>query len=236
MEKIKKLKDTFNKLKLSHHSFNRIYRYLEWCFSEVDFIDKNVLDIGGGNGIYSYFSKFKGAKTVINLEPFESGSTYFENNLKTDLQIETINKTLQEFSTIEKFDIIILHDSFNHLDEEAYTKIHNDKESYLKYKGLVNQIVELARKDTYIIITDCAKRNFWGDLGLKNPFAPSIDWELHQSPKLIESLFSDIEIQSKLRWSPFKRFSGVGYFISNLGSVPSYFLQSHFNLKIKINK
>ena len=71
-----------------------------------------------------------------------------------------------------------------------------------------------------------------GDLGLKNPFAPSIDWHLHQSPTLVFKLFENHTFDKKIRWSPFKRLGRFGYFISSLGMFPSYFLQSHFNLCI----
>lgn len=235
--KIELFKKTFSKLKLSHHPYKRIKKYLDWCFVGVDFKNKTVLDIGGGNGIYSYYSVSMGAKSALNLEPFASGSTYFEEKKKENLiEIEILNQTIQEFNSRSKFDIIILHDSINHLDEEVFSEIHQKKESYNIYVDLVNKIISLLNIHGTIIITDCSRSNFWGDLGIKNPFAPSIEWELHQPPELVLSLFSQLKTNSLIRWSPFKRFGLIGRFISNFGRIPSYFLQSHFNLRIsKIN-
>ena len=48
-------------------------KYLDWCFRGVNFESKNVLDIGGGNGIYSFYSIAWTNKAVG--EPFASGST-----------------------------------------------------------------------------------------------------------------------------------------------------------------
>ena len=41
--------------------------------------------------------------------------------------------------------------------------------------------------------------------------------------------------QVKLRWSPFKRFGVFGRLLSKIGMVPSYFMQSHFNLVLNFD-
>lgn len=234
-EKIKEFELLYNNLKLSHHNFRRMLTYLSWCFDGIDFNGKSVLDIGGGNGIYSFYSKLKGASSVLNLEPFSAGSTTF--NLEgvemiDNLKISINNKTIQDFKMNKSYDIIILHDSINHLDENIFKNIHQDKDKFKEYKKLISKIVKLLSINGQIVITDCSRRNFWGDLGLKNPFAPSIDWHLHQRPTLVLKLFENYNFEKKIRWSPFKRFGLFGYFISSLGFIPSYFLQSHFNICI----
>ena len=236
-EKIKEFELLYNNLKLSHHNFKRMMKYLNWCFDEIDFDGKSVLDIGGGNGIYSFFSKLKGANRVLNLEPFSAGSTTFdfegiESN--DNLNISVSNQTIQDFDTNKSFDIIILHDSINHLDENIFESIHQDENKFEEYKKLIFKIVKLLSTNGQIVITDCSRRNFWGDLGLKNPFAPSIDWHLHQNPRLVLKLFEDHSFYKKIRWSPFKRLGLLAYLISSLGMIPSYFLQSHFNLHLKL--
>ena len=234
-EKIKEFELLYNNLKLSHHNFRRMMTYLSWCFDGIDFNGKSVLDIGGGNGIYSFYSKLKGASSVLNLEPFSAGSTTF--NLEgveiiDNLKISINNQTIQDFKMNKSYDIIILHDSINHLDENIFKSIHQDEDKFKEYKKLISKIVKLLSINGQILITDCSRRNFWGDLGLKNPFAPTIDWHLHQRPTLVLKLFENHNFEKKIRWSPFKRFGLFGYFISSLGFIPSYFLQSHFNICI----
>ena len=78
---MKKKFDYFSdKYQLSHHSNNIIYNYLKWLTKDIDFRNKNVLDVGGGSGLISYFSHVNGANKVVNLEPFASGSREHKNN------------------------------------------------------------------------------------------------------------------------------------------------------------
>ena len=234
----KEFKKLYHELKLSNHTFRRMYNYLTWCFKDIDFDNRSVLDIGGGNGIYSFYAKFNGAKQALNLEPFAAGSTQFNFDLidsKSDFNIQVIGETIQRFDSNQKFDIIIMHDSINHLDESVFEKIHKDSNAFKEYKKLINKIVEYLSQDGTIIITDCSNRNFWGDLGLKSPFAPTINWHLHQPPSLVKILFEDHVTQVKLRWSPFKRFGVFGRLLSKIGMVPSYFMQSHFNLVLNFD-
>ena len=101
-----------------------------------------------------------------------------------------------------------------------------------KLMGLIGDFTILSFAKGKILITDCSRRNFWGDFGIKSPFAPSIEWNLHQPPSLVKSLFDNDKFSFVLRWSPFKRFGWMGRLISFLGIIPSYFMQSHFNLLI----
>ena len=230
-------KNIHSELSLSHHPFKRSLRYLRWAFKGIEFKNKTVLDIGGGNGIYSYYSRFKGAKYCINLEPFQSGSKNVKINSKTvpeSLKIKLINKTIQEFKSEKKFDIIILHDSINHLDESIFSKIDKDTHSFEKYSNLIKKISDMLENNGTIVVTDCSKYNFWRLLGMKSPFAPTIEWEIHQSPYLIKKLFLKQGFEKfKIRWSPFKRFGFLGIIISNFGYIPSFFMQSHYNIIIR---
>ncbi len=234
---LNQFKQIHEDLKLSHHPFKRSFNYLKWAFKGIDFKSKSVLDIGGGNGIYSYFSRFMGAKKAINLEPFEAGSKNVIINSKEiidKLNVEFINQTIQEFQTKEKFDIIILHDSINHLDELVFSKIHDSKIDFEKYSTLIGKISMLLNNDGTFVVSDCSRYNFWGILGLKNPFAPSIEWNLHQSPYFIKKLFERQGFEKfSIRWSPFKRFGFIGRILTYFGFFPSFFMQSHFNMIIQ---
>ncbi len=223
--------------RLSHHPYHRSMLYLKWAFKNIEFKGKRVLDIGGGNGIYSYYAKYKGAEYCLNLEPFASGS----DNIKvlkqtsfTDLKIDIQNVTLQDYNTDSKFDIVILHDSINHLNEEVFSVIHKDKAAYDSYSLLVSKIRSFMTLNGQVIVADCSRINFFAALGLKNPVAPSIEWHIHQHPDTLIGLFEENDFKlENLRWSPFKRFYKFGHLLSKFGFPVSYFMQSHFNMSFR---
>jgi len=222
---------------LSHHHYKRSSRYLKWAFKDVDFKGKRVLDIGGGNVIYSYYAKFMGAEYCLNLEPFGAGS----GNIKIlgdgnhdELIIDIEPMTIQEFGSDSKYDVIILHDSINHLDEELYTQIHKDADSYKAYSNIIEKIHSLTSENGRVIVAGCSRINFLTTLGIRNLFAPVIDWHLHQLPPLLVTLFAENGLKMvKLRWSPFKRIGRFGQLISRIGFQISYFMQSPFNIVFK---
>lgn len=236
----KTFKKLHNDLKLSHHPYRRSRLYLEWAFKNIDFEGKRVLDIGGGNGIYSYYAKYKGAAYCLNLEPFAAGSgniEIIEDSTLTDLKIDLQNLTLQEFNTDNLFDIIILHDSINHLDEDTFSNIHTDQKSFNTYSTLVSKIRSLLTPNGKVLVADCSRVNFFAALDIKNPVAPTIEWHIHQHPPMLTKLFEQNGFKlEKLRWSPFKRFDKFGQFLSKIGFPISYFMQSHFNLVFKTNE
>ena len=48
--------------------------HIKNVFNGIDFRGKRVLDIGGGNGVFSFYAASSGAECVICLEPEDEGS------------------------------------------------------------------------------------------------------------------------------------------------------------------
>lgn len=54
----------------------RLKFYLEQqLFKNIDFRNKTLIDIGGGNGLFSFYAALNGAKKVVVMEPEFDGST-----------------------------------------------------------------------------------------------------------------------------------------------------------------
>ena len=233
---MKKKFDYFSdKYQLSHHSNNIIYNYLKWLTKDIDFRNKNVLDVGGGSGLISYFSHVNGANKVVNLEPFASGSREHKNNDSDYVEFKDIS--FQKFQTNDYFDIIFFHDSINHLEENKFKDAHTNEQNFDYYVKLISKINRISSKGSDVIVTDCSRLNFFQLLGIRSPFAPSIGWKYHQSTRIVKKIFMKAGLDFvNLRWSPLKRLGKLGYLISLVGSPMAYFFQSHFVLHFKTKR
>lgn len=215
--------------------------HLNSLFEGIEFANKRVLDIGGGNGICSYYASCKGAKEAICLEPSAEGSSV--NTIRdfkrlgkllnsNNVSIEPI--TFQKYNPDNKgFDIILLNNSINHLDEIACINLHNDQRSKATYKGIISDISAITNNGAIIIICDCSRYNLFNMLNVRNPFAPTIEWNKHQSPKVWLELFKDVGfINPRIRWSSFNRLRYWGKLLTG-NKLMAYFLHSHFCLTME---
>lgn len=93
-----------------------------------------MLDIGCGDGILSLYAAWKGAKQVIGLEPELAGSTKgvlekFKHQSEL-LALDNVSIKPLRFQDYQpkdvRFDIILLHNSINHLDEQACINLRID--------------------------------------------------------------------------------------------------------------
>ncbi|OQP57729.1 hypothetical protein A3860_08855 [Niastella vici] len=208
--------------------------HLDNLFEHVELAQKEVLDVGGGKGLLTFYAAIKGAKKAICLEPEQAGSTRGVINAFRDLQqafpatlpVELMPFTLQEFLQQTKpatFDVVIMYNSINHLDEEACIHLLKNETSYRRYVNIFKNVYRVMKKKATLIVTDCSCNNFFNDVGMKNRLVPTIEWHKHQQPhtwiKLLkESGFRNPEVVwlSPNRLGRPGRFFFGNYFISYL--------------------
>jgi len=226
---------------------NRLYsgkKYLKFkinqIFSGVDFQGKSVLDIGGGKGLFSIYAACMGAGKVVCLEPESSGSTAGSSSVFNDLNksldlhnTKLISQTFQEYDPgEEKFDIILLHNSINHLSEKACIGLQNDPACRETYESLFSKLNTLCDIGALLIVCDCSRKNFFNDLNLKNPFAKTIEWEKHQSPSVWRSLLEESGFSFvSLAWTVPNYFGEFGKWLYG-NRIGTYFISSTFCLKM----
>jgi SAM-dependent methyltransferase len=218
---------------------NRARFYHKFLFQGVDFNNARVLDIGGGNGTLSFYAALMGARQVICLEPEAQGSTsgarsVFENmrmtlGLSDQLILEPI--PLQSYeSPNDAFDVIVLHNSVNHLDEDACIHLLERDSAKNTYRELLAKISSLSRIGATLILSDCSRQNFFARIGIRNPFAPSIEWHKHQTPEVWGSLLQEAGFHNiRVRWTPVNRLYSPGRVLTG-NRLVSYFTISHFCL------
>lgn len=211
---------------------------LDSTFGGTDFKNKRVLDIGGGFGLYSFYAALRGAREVVCLEPEGEGSSSSAiqefQRLRTLLECDNVElkpTTIQGFdATGELFDVILLYNSINHLDEAACISLLKEPRSRDIYRELVSKIYSLANKDAKLIVCDCSRYNFFGLLNIRNPIAPTIEWHKHQAPEVWAGLLGEAGFKNpRIRWSSLNRLRNAGRILVG-NKLMSYFLTSHFCL------
>ena len=211
---------------------------LHSLFGKIDFLNRAVLDVGGGSGLYSFYAALMGAARVVCLEPGSHGSSSGAinkfNTMKRTLDISNVVLmpiTLQSLSTTNgTFDIILLHNSINHLDETACINLLTHPASRAIYKDIFLKLYALANDGAVLIICDCSRHNFFARLQIRNPFAPTIEWHKHQSPEVWEKLLREVGFAyPHISWSSFNTLRRCGKILTG-NRLISYFLISHFCL------
>jgi len=188
-----------------------------------------------------------GANPVICLEPELEGSRkgvssklkQLCDNLPKDAIIQKA-VTFQEFDPDgQTFDIILLHNSINHLDEEACANVQVSNAARNRYKLIFEKLSEIAAPGAKLIICDCSRYNFFDSVGLRNPLAPTIQWHMHQSPAYWSRVLHEVGFRKpKIRWLYFGHFPIMNSFpfYSRLTAYAAYFTISHFCLTMDKEK
>lgn len=237
---ISKLLSILKELKIYKNTDRFIFYASDYLFKNIDFDNKTFLDIGGGRGLFGFYALCRGAKHATIIEPEFDGSTKGVeddfNLIKKSLNISNIQYVkdlLQDFKSDQKFDVILLHNSINHLDEEACMILQNDAKAKEKYLNILRLIADLTNKNGELIICDCSRNSFFSDLGLKNPFARSIEWNKHQKPELWIDLLQQAGYSKvSLEWSSYNILKKIGrFFMGN--RLMAYLTFSHFKIKMR---
>lgn len=218
---------------------SRLFNHLSYIFGRNELYKRRLLDIGGGTGLLSFWMAVNGGSAIC-LEPeFHGSSTGMQEafqSLARDLdvspeQAQQQATTFQDFELDEKFDIIILANSINHLNEEATINLQCDPDAVSVYVSYFEKMRNLLSDGGRVIITDCDRHNFFNTFGLKSPFMPSIEWQKHQSPRFWGKLLQKAGFKiADISWSSPNILGLPGrFFLGN--RIIAYFLLSHFRIE-----
>jgi SAM-dependent methyltransferase len=212
---------------------------LEDLFRGIDFVDRRVLDVGGGDGITSFYAASRGASEVVCLEPEVAGSTEGVSGafrtiqaLFPSLPVQLLPHTIQAYEDASGFDVILLNASINHIDEDACIRLGEDVRARDAFRRVFLHLAALARPGAQLVIADCSRHNFFAALGLRNPFYPDIEWQKHQPPALWARLLADSGFAApKISWRPLYRFGRFGRLFAN--GAAAFFFKSMFRLEMQ---
>ena len=236
--------DRFCEYYLKNGTYKSKKRLLFRCkqvFKGIDIMGKDMLEIGAGRGVFSSFAAVNGANKVMAMEPEAEGSSSNSSELLRNIcdkcsigNLVFSNQTIQEFDPKkEKFDIILLYNSINHLDEKHCITL-NRPESEKCYMEIFKKINSLLKDNGILVIADVSPSNFWPLVGLKNPLMPSIEWEKHQTPTVWCKLAEKSGFHYKnISWYSLYHMRLLGLLTAN--RLVQYFLTSHVRLILTRN-
>jgi SAM-dependent methyltransferase len=214
----------------------RLNHMMKYNFRDIPLAGRSMLDIGGGAGLMSLYAAASGARPVLNLEPLERHRATFEE-IAGEIGLSEarfVVTTFQEFDPgDQRFDVILSHSSINHLDEEACVDLDRNQTFRRRYLEMLEKLTDMARPGAHLIVADCTNRNLFGDLGLTNPLARSIEWEKHQPPGVWAELLQQVGwIEPRVRWSSLNVLGRAGRFLMG-NRVVNYLTLSHFCLTMR---
>jgi len=221
----------------------RLSYKINTLFNNRDFDNLSFLDIGGGFGVFAIYVALRNAKNVVILEPEAEGkggtSELFEkfnfllNKFPKLNNISFEPTTFQDYNPKFQFDVILSHNSINHLNETACINLLESNEAKEEYHKLFMKLSSIIKPNGELIICDGARDNFFNHLKIKNPLAPKIEWYKHQNPNIWIDLLKKHGFKLfKQEWSTPNRFGKIGRILLS-NRIMSYFTTSQFCFKMK---
>jgi len=148
---------------------------------------------------------------------------------KVDVDVDFVSCRLEDWS--EAFDVVLINNVINHLDEGACQRLHLDAQARRTYRAQLEKAAEVTK--SWLIVADCSRSNLFASLRVQNPFAPSIEWDQHQRPELWAEILEMVGFRRhRLRWNAPARLGMVGQAI--LGNrLGGYLTNSHFIMTLR---
>ncbi|MCX5685060.1 MAG: class I SAM-dependent methyltransferase [Planctomycetota bacterium] len=208
-------------------------------FESVPLAGKRVLEVGAGTGLFSAYAAAMGASRVVALEPECEGSTKgFKSAIRQvhaamgAAHFEVRGERLQDYRADGKFDVVLIYNAINHLDEPSCIELRRSAAAVQAYREIFTHVARMMESPGLLVLADCSCRNAFALLHLRNPVASSIEWHKHQTPLTWANLLAPLGFtRQKLTWYKYYPLRTFGCLFANAGV--SFFLSSHFRMILR---
>ena len=216
------------------------YRFRgKYLFEGIPLAGARVLEIGSGAGAWALWAALHGASRVLAIEPEAEGShehslARLQRNIhKMGFEgiIEARGCRLQDLPLPgERFDIAVMYNVINHLDEEAVVRLQADPAAEARYLTVLRRLRLHLAGDGVVMVADCGRDNLWPRLGFPSPFMRSIEWHKHQNPERWITVFDRAGFDLiDCRWSPLQPLPAL-----TANRLVQYLTCSHFVLRFRV--
>jgi SAM-dependent methyltransferase len=206
----------------AQRSLSNFKFYLSYLFNGVSFAGKRVLDIGAGSGYMGFYAACRGAKEVVCLEPEESGANAQLNEAFSQFQsrlpaanVERISQTIQDSDLENTFDIILMHNSINHVIAGCPT-LRRDTSLQKEASRIFAKIFNKCENGADFLIVDNSRYHAFQLLRMKHPLSPHVGWRHHETPAFWMSLLKPVGFEKRqLCWGSLNTFGTPGRLLMN---------------------
>src|SRR4030095_15626125 len=119
-----------------------------FLFDGIPLNGAHVLEVGCGTGAWAIWGALHGASRVLGIEPQDAGSS--ENSLsllrqnieelRLNDRVEAQSYCLQDLPDFGGlFDVIVMYNVVNHLDEDAVQILHKERNAFERYVSLLRK-------------------------------------------------------------------------------------------------
>ena len=221
------------------------FHFQKYVFDGLSLEGKSVLDIGGGSGLASFWAVNRGlALSATVVDPLSDGansemrSQYSRMAKVLDLgnKVDFYEAALDEVGvSLGLFDIVLLHNSINHVNEEFTRTLTQSAEASESYRRFADLLLSHLEEGGRLVMSDCSSKNFFSQLGLPSPFAPGIDWRIHQTPAIWAELFSEQGFRlERTTWATRREFGLYGKLLLG-NAIGAYLTTSQFTVELSKN-
>jgi len=215
-------------------------RFCRQVFRNIDFRDKTMLEIGSGEGTLCLWACLQGAREVVGLDARPGDAREMTGLRAFRAETNQLDRPRRKISpcTFEsytaadrKFDIVLSLASINQLDEESCIRLLESRQAARAYEGIFRRVARMMKPGGKLIIVDAGRRNFFDDLGLRNPMLPGVEWFKHQQPEDWVSLLKNCGFGLPvIAWMTGAWLRQLGVF--HLPRALAYFGHSMFRLEM----
>jgi hypothetical protein len=202
--------------------------------------NKRVLDVGGSVRAASsrcwvalpMFSAWNPRETVQAWAALHNFKSWPHRLGIANARIEA--NTVQTLQAAPRsFDVIILHNSSNHVDEHACIGFEKSEAARAKYRVVFEKLADIAAPGADLVIAGCTSSNIFPMLGLKHPGSQSIECEKRQPLEVWAREFENVGYENPIiRWTAYSRPGALGWALA-ANRWAAFLLTGHFMLRMR---